>query len=65
MLGVEDKAWQEAQECLIFYRGRFQGAGSTPVMLNNMLLQHPCLGFPIFSGQIWRANQRITERGSV
>ena len=40
------------------YGGEIHDAESTPVVLNNLSLQHPCLGFPASSGQIWKANQR-------
>ena len=35
-----------------FYCGGIHGAESTPVVLNNLPLQHPCLGFPASFGQI-------------
>lgn len=39
-----DKAWQAAQECLMFYCGGFRMQGALQ-SLNNLLLQHPMSGF--------------------
>lgn len=66
LLCVNSRGWKQglagSPGISHFHYGRFQETENTPSVLNNRLLQHPCLGIPASSGQICKANQRSGKK---